>query len=528
MINLAIDIGSYSVKILQFENHKNKVIFTKANEIVLATEEVSESRTLWDLQYEALEDYISQIDGEIHYITNIPAEIMTTRYLTIPVANKKKAAQMLPFMLEEDLPTSLSECHFDFLLDVGKSDTNSTVGVVNKSDFQQIYNYYASCKRGPFVLTSQLCSFSAAIHFDAIEYPQAFAIIDIGHKSTKAYFYLNQKLVANNFSFMAGEEVTKTIATNYQITEEEAVIYKHQNAFFLLDSQLDQVNEKQRVFAQIMKKTISPLLDDLKRWALGFRVHHGLPLEKIYITGGTSNTKNIAAFLTSEIKIKTEHFECMSEDQIHNLDHDPKLIHKFTGAASLSLAQKKKSLFFNFLRGDFAIQGSAHSFPTEGLSLLGIRAMIIAFIFSLHFGLSAFYTNSEIKNLDRKIVSVLKNNTLKIIPKQQREAARNPLVVLNKLKRDQKNINQEINVVQSALDINALAPILKIQNYLEGRKIEIIQLTSTHGSDFSLTLKAKESKPLEIINQSLKKDFNNIFTRIDTQKNILIINGEQI
>ena len=70
--------------------------------------------------------------------------------------------------------------------------------------------------------------------------------------------------------------------------------------------------------------------------------------------------------------------------------------------------------------------------------------------------------------------------------------------------------------------------LLKIQNYLEGRKIEIIQLTSTHGSDFSLTLKAKESKPLEIINQSLKKDFNNIFTRIDTQKNILIINGEQI
>ena len=52
------------MKILQFENHKNKVIFTKANEIVLATEEVSESRTLWDLQYEALEDYISQIDGE--------------------------------------------------------------------------------------------------------------------------------------------------------------------------------------------------------------------------------------------------------------------------------------------------------------------------------------------------------------------------------------------------------------------------------------------------------------------------------
>ena len=120
-----------------------------------------------------------------------------------------------------------------------------------------------------------------------------FCVIDIGHNTSKAYFINRSQVVSNHVSRTAGQVIDEVIAQTYQISRDEAIVYKHENCFFLTEEQYEGVEEDQKEFARLMKQALTPLINDIKRWELGFRVKNGLAVKTIYLTGGTSQINNI-------------------------------------------------------------------------------------------------------------------------------------------------------------------------------------------------------------------------------------------
>lgn len=526
MINIAIDLGSYSVKFLQFDHSKNGPIFLSAKEVKVDHALINEDKSLWNVQYDLILDYLEQCSGQVQFYITLPSELVTTRYITLPIANKKKALQMLPFQIEEDLPSSITDSHYDHLLEVKEADTLAIVGIVKKNDFLDYFRTLERATTAPSILTASICSYSYYVELNQIDYPQAFAIIDIGHQTTKAYFYLNQKLVANNFSYIAGKEITNAISKNYNIDFDEAALYKHQNSFFLRKNQLNEVNDKQKAFAQIMDSTIEPLINDIKRWLIGFRVHHGFTLDKVYLTGGTANIKNIGPYLESELGISTEILDTMEYCNTKAIESDLKHIAKFNGASALTYAPKKKSKFFNFLKGEYSLANS-QALPLESYTIWASRVAILSLLLTVHFGIQAFFVNSENDKLSRTITKKLKSDYLGLSTSRDRLLMKvAPERMLTKLEKRQKSVIQEVSMIQSSTEVNALDSLQNIFPYLQGQNVEILLFTSTHGQEYSFELKAENSSILLEVDKNLKRNLKNIHTKLNEKKNTLTVNGE--
>ena len=153
------------------------------------------------------------------------------------------------------------------------------------------------------MLTSEISTMQSYI--DHIRMNDTCCILDLGHKTTKAYFVQDRQIVSNHTSFVAGSAINEVIAKTYQISAEDAIIYKHENAFLLTDEQLDEVSNEQREFALLMKQVFSPLILDIKRWEIGHRVKFGTSIYKIYILGGTSQINSLENFCHIQTNLLT-------------------------------------------------------------------------------------------------------------------------------------------------------------------------------------------------------------------------------
>jgi len=111
---LVIDLGSYSVKFTEYKTDKKSLHIESCNEVIIGQlkDQFHPDTGILDIQLEIVEGYINHehYDGKLIY--QIPQSFLTTRFVQVPVSNRKKAEMMIPFQLEENIPFQLHKCHF--------------------------------------------------------------------------------------------------------------------------------------------------------------------------------------------------------------------------------------------------------------------------------------------------------------------------------------------------------------------------------------------------------------------------------
>lgn len=512
---ISVDLGSYSVKLLRFKMEKNRIVYDFAREVVLDSDEynVLSDNIELELQLKILKDALAQMPGEYRLIVNAPSEIVTTRFLNLPVNNRKKAQMMIPFQLEEDIPFSLAESHIVSTVQAGKENSKALVNITPKEEFTPFFEMLEETGIIPRVVTSQDSVFHNFIKQNKELLPQAFCILDIGHSTTKAYFYFENELVAIHKSYIAGKTLSEVIAENYKIDFDEATLYKHQNGFFLTADQYDQVNENQKIFGALMEKAFAPLAHEFKRWEIGSRVLHGVGASEVFITGGTSNIKNIHNFLAEQFQTKTSFLESFGEDvDAHDLEADDKFRRKFAYANIQAQSYKDKAGIVNFLQGDYSIQGQS-DLPLRSFAFIGVRVAMLTLLLMVSFGLERLIIHKDISTIDKALISIAKNPVLEMTARQKRIITTTPEVVHRELARRDKAIEQEIKVLQASSKTNALSSLKKLSGIATGLDVELIQFQSTSGSDFSAVFKAKSLKELEDLDKLLNTSgLKNAFT----------------
>jgi general secretion pathway protein L len=506
MLGIAVELGTYSLKFLNYQIDKKSIKLINTDEIIVENPGEDQS-SLWREQIVLLKDYLSSIDRDYQLLMHIPAEIVSTRFIDLPVKSKKKATLMLPFQIEEDLPYSLSNCHWSESLTIENDGIEATVGIIRKEHFSDFYEFLKHGEIHPVVLTSDVSSFSNFIKKHADQFPKSFCIINIGHGTTRGFYFKQGKLIANHHSYIAGQALTEAISKTYSITIDEATIYKHQNSYLLLEEQYDQVNENQREFAKVMDATLAPLLSEIKRWDIGFRVQHGEPIKDVYICGGSSNIKNIQNYLSAKLRVEIHFFNPFQFIESSKIDQDDKLRRKFSQLATLSSNTTSKSGLINFLRGDFALS-SANDLPIESMVFIGMRLSIISFIICLSLIIKTVIVSGQIKDAKKFANKLYNNEVLKttLSSSIKRRAKKNPSLIINKLNQQEKMIKQEVSVIQSSLKTNAFYNLNDILNVINGHDVEIIKIVSTNDRNIDLILSSKSEKELASINKVLSKD----------------------
>jgi general secretion pathway protein L len=515
---LAIDVGSYSVKYISSFVEKRKVTHVEMSEIVLRDyltdfPEMSFEEGQIKVVQEIIDNNVRPGTRVIFQANN---EMMTTRFLTLPTKSKKTADRMLPFNLEEDIPYSLSEVHYAYRMDKQKTQHTAIVGLVRENTFEAYYNLLREKNTIPDVLTLESSVTENYFNQNAIAGP--FCLIDIGHKTTKAYFFYNSKLLITHVSYVGGHHVNEMIADTYKIDMDEAIIYKHQNAFFLTESQYEAVEPSQKEFALAMDKVFAPLLTDFARWKIGLKVNYNLNLGHIFISGGSANIKNIANYLTEKMDVQVALLESFDKVDAQKVDLNPKNKSKFTLANMMAIGFKQKNRFINLLTGRFAQSGQAE-LPLHSFAFIGVRAAAACLLIAVSVGVERFFIQRDIAFVNAKIGTLLKEEDLQLNNRLRRAFLQNPKPVFDSLVKRQRGVKQEISTLQAAMEIKALSPLVTISQIAASSEATMTEFKNTEIGEIRAVFAATDLKVLQNLKATLdRSNFTDVSTELDETK----------
>lgn len=486
---LAIDIGSYSVKFTEIKPER------KTNQIVNQEELVLDDirchypniQDLPSLHKEIVANFVQKKAKESNIIFQIPSEMITTRYLDIPAPNRKKAELIIPFQLDDNLPYSLSDTHYASVLTKIGNQFKVISNIAQENTFETFYNSFKSNGINPSVITSELSVLQN--YLDQKRINENCCIIDLGHKTTKVYFVKDRRIVSNHISHVAGSNVTDVISKTYQITHDDAVIYKHENAYFLTDDQMQEVSEEQKDFALLMKQTFAPLIADLKRWDIGHRVKFGSSSSTIYLIGGTSQINNIDKFLESHLGIPVSFISGLEGFKNDTNPHD----RRFFLSKLMASSANQSGQIINFLTGKYQPESQGLISPYS-TSFIASRVAYICLALCAGLLVERFvYFSMANKKLDQEVSTLLKRSNLGLTQADKKAYKKTPTRVLTALTKKERNIKEEIQMINSSQDINAIKSLGAISQIVT--KADEVHLESYASDDVETNLIFTAERP---------------------------------
>ncbi|MFA6237535.1 MAG: pilus assembly protein PilM [Bacteriovorax sp.] len=497
---LAIDIGTYSIKFVEVRPERKSLILAEKNEIIL-----DDARTHYpnvveikDLQKEIVANFIQKKSGDLKIIFQVPNEMLTTRYLEIPGTSKRKTEMIIPFQLDENLPYSLNHAHFSSRLSKHSGGFSVLSNITQLTDFKEYFGYFENKEAQPSVLTSEISTMQAYV--DHIRMNDICCILDLGHKTTKAYFVQDRQIVSNHTSFVAGAAINEVISKTYQISYEDAVIYKHENAFLLTDEQLNEVSPEQREFALLMKQVFSPLILDIKRWEIGHRVKFGTSIDKIYILGGTSQINSLENFFNFHTGLTIESLPPLLDFKNDYSVHEK----TFYLAKMMAISQRVPSNLINFLTGKFQTASNAF-ISIHSAVFIGVRSTFIALLLILGlFTERFFFLSKQDKAMDTKITGLLKTPSLEINRKDQKLYKTKPESVLAALKKKNKIVKDEVSSILSSNSINALRPLAALSKTINSNPNVSLEQFTSDGLIVTARFSSEDPLELEAMSKHLK------------------------
>lgn len=517
---LAIDVGSYSIKFVEVRPERKNLILVEKNEIILdeAKAHYPNAETLSDLQKEVVASYIQKKTNELKIIFQLPNEMLTTRYLEIPGTSKRKTEQIIPFQLDENLPYSLGHAHFSSRLYKHTGGYSVLSNITQLNVFKEFFSYFESKDAQPSVLTSEISTMQAYV--DHIRMNDTCCVLDLGHKTTKAYFVQDRQIVSNHTSFVAGAAINEVISKTYQISHEDAVIYKHENAFLLTDEQLEEVSPEQKEFALLMKQVFSPLILDIKRWEIGHRVKFGTSIDKIYILGGTSQINSLENFFHFHTGLPIE-----SLPPLLDFKNDYSLNEKnFYLVKMMAISQKAPGNLINFLTGKFQTASNAF-ISIHSAVFIWVRSSFIALLLILGLFSERFlFLSKQEKAMDSKITGLLKTPSLEVNRKDQKMYTTKPESVLSTLKKKNKVVKDEVSSILSSNSINALRPLASLSKSMSSNPKVSLEQFSSDGFQVSARFTSEDPLELEAMSKHLRSSgLPDLKVNYTTGKNTLSI-----
>ena len=421
MNNIIIDCGSYSIKFLRGNFQRKTFKVQEVDEVLLSEyRDASEVETpISEHQQLIIRNYLTKAGQANKTLFQIPGDFLTTRYLSLPVNNRKKANMMIPFQLDDELPFSISDAHY--IASISKEEDgnfSAVVEITEKETFSHFYDYLKAGNTLPSVMVSELGVYQAFAK--SRKFGSHICIIDIGHETTKAYFIYDDKVLSNHVSSVAGLKIDEVIANSYNISLEEAREYKHKNAFFLTSEQIKKANSEQQEFAKLMDLCFSPLVHQINRWLLGHRVKTGFPVEKVFITGGSANINNLTNYLSEKCEVIVEKLSILSlKNQVGE-----KEMNSLTLPFLIGHTHKLQEPPKNFLVKDFQTS-LTNSIKLEETVFSFYRVALVTLIICLGISIETFYfKQKELKKLTSTAKKALKHKDLNLTNKQRRMLAK--------------------------------------------------------------------------------------------------------
>ncbi len=219
---LGLDLGSYAVKVAQFQQTWNGLVLTQLCEMPRREEEslATTLRALFDA-YKIESDTI---------LCAIPATQMTSRHLSFPFHDRKKLKQAVPFELAEYVPFDLEDFVIDWeLVQSHATESQVLATLTRRSGIAALLAELQEAGIDPSVIEAEGLVLGNLANFFALS--DTRLLIDLGHSKTILCLLLNGQPIATRTIPVAGLAITQEIAREGNLDLASAERLKHAGIF---------------------------------------------------------------------------------------------------------------------------------------------------------------------------------------------------------------------------------------------------------------------------------------------------------
>jgi general secretion pathway protein L len=496
MITVGIDIGTSSVKLAEIQASSKSFSLTRFQEFPLSNDPNK------DKKIEIL-DILRQIARAFdldatRFVMAVPEQHAVLRYKQFPFKERFKILRSIAFELEDDIPFSQDDAVFDAKITryVGNSAADVIACAVPTEYIKEVVQMardagmdLALISVDGLALANSLENWQSSPPImpplgATPEANPAEIILDIGHNRSLVVLHSGGSLLhARNLDW-GGRNIADAIAAKYGIHYLEALKELQKKAFVLLSN--EGASKDQMVFSDVIKQALEPLIQSIQFTLLEFSNSRNVRFNQIHITGGVSQIKNLAPYLTQMWEVAVNRFRHL--DSIPQIGIEKSSHAEAVSAVAVGLAleglRRPRNPAVNLLKGEFA--GSADNFKVFWTKWGHATQLVLATFFCLL--IYGFLRSNFAADMADAALTTLKDQAAAVADLKGRMAT--PTAIRRFVKQKKEELSARklaigVKQINSALDVIAaihkVAPSSK-QMLVEIRKLSVAnEFVELHG-----------------------------------------------
>jgi len=257
--------------------------------------------------YQEIFSFLSAVNPEhtIPLIVSVQGDQVFTRVFKLPAVGRSKLAKIVGYEAQQQVPFPIEDVVWSYkCLQKLSPDESDVVLVAVKKDV--VNTFLDSFKKAgimPDDVTAPIIGLHQFLNYSISIQKQAVLILDIGAKTTNIIITEGRNRWFRIVP-IAGDDITRDIASEFNLSFSDAEILKKEKG----DVGLDSTAEK-RISSCILKSIIRLTGEITRSIDVYCSSFNSLGIKHIFITGGTSQLRNIGQFLTKKFRIETKELD---------------------------------------------------------------------------------------------------------------------------------------------------------------------------------------------------------------------------
>ncbi len=504
---VGIDVGSYAVKIAVVERSFRSFAFTEFYERRIQYNELLSPEESIAIALQGLID-----DHNVSWdftCVGFPSQRVTSRLLTFPFGSLKKIDQTVQFEIESYIPFEMDQVVLDYAV-VWQTKEASRVMVVyvQKTELAKELSALGAVNVDPRYVCVEGVDQIGLINVGMVPPEGAYAIIDIGHSKSTVTICRGKNLGYIRAISLAGKAITEAIAERMSVPYDEAERLKIEMGHLPLSGE-EVVDDISREVSTAIAGVMDELLLHLRQTLFTYHETESVPVEGIYLCGGTSRMPGLDRYISDTLKLNVTYLNC-TEFHFTRLDRADAHRHVIPQALALALrGVAGGGPDINLRRDEFAFKGDVQQFGGS-VRKIGIALGLIVFLALINFTTKYYSVKRQIDKMTGDVVTLVKQS----LPNTPTRGALTPKSAIALIKGKQMEVDEKIGQLDAVVGVSPLEVLKEISALLPPRDqlsldVEDISIT---GDRVTLDGVVADFKAVDTVKQALEKSslFSNV------------------
>ncbi|NWG04044.1 MAG: type IV pilus assembly protein PilM [Syntrophaceae bacterium] len=323
---IGLDIGSHSIKLVGIKTTSKGPFLT-----CVGLKEIPHGTDKEDMNtvIETLRSLVSEVGLKTKKVNlTVSGSGVTIKRVSIPSLPKAELKEAVRWEIKDSIPFSVEKAQIDFHVlneyvedNVKKLDmitvacpkelVHRTVSIVKGAGLQPVH-----LDVGPFAL------WNALMALDQIKKEETVALIDMGAEKTGIYLFKDRTLQFTREVTPAGADITNAIIEGIGSSGSPELLYERAESIkeemgIPSEGYQEKGSDPSTSLSKIiflirpvMEKMVAEIVRSFEYFRNLFNVEK---IDKVLLTGGSANLKNMVPYLSKELRLPVEHFNPMKK-----------------------------------------------------------------------------------------------------------------------------------------------------------------------------------------------------------------------